>query len=227
MTKLLLPIGLALVTTLGCGDNGDKHPDATPTHDSGIADAMPDSMPIPPPPTLGAQIDRLGRPAISTALVHTFDLDAAAKGAAKDAYNQDGDASNWVQTYAPEFAKNLAIIDALDGTCGNQVLYSGPASATSYATLAGLLAGDELYLDTTLGSCQAYLAVEFEIVAGVAPTQCGGRAPSNDVIDTSYSALAAGLAGFDPTTLAPLVKDNVAAHGDVDDATFPFLGAPH
>ena len=38
-------------------------------------------------PALGAQIDRAGRPAITTARIETFNGDSAAKDAARDAYN--------------------------------------------------------------------------------------------------------------------------------------------
>src|SRR5438045_6193332 len=57
----------------------------------GKADAGPDGATDgggpPAPPALGAQIDRMGRPAINTALNNTFNADAASKGKAKDAYN--------------------------------------------------------------------------------------------------------------------------------------------
>src|SRR5260221_308733 len=88
--------------------------------------------------------------------------------------------------------------------CGNQVEYNGMlngngsanAVAGSYNTLAGILTDDELFVDTTIGMADIpsshanYLAVEFNALSGVPNSTCGGRAPTNDVIDTSYTALA-------------------------------------
>ena len=51
--------------------------------------------------------------------------------------------------------------------------------------------------------------------------------PLNDVIDTSYSALAAGFAAFDTSTFHVGMGDGVDPHTDVSDTTFPFLGPPH
>jgi hypothetical protein len=243
MTKLmLLAASLALVA---CGDNHAK-PDAFVHIDAHPVDALN----IPSPPTPGAQIDRMGRPAINTALNHTFDVNTTTKNAAKDAYNQDAAAGTWPTTYVAEFGKNLALLDFLDSGlsctngacvgsanhngCGNQALYNGnaagggSATATSYATLATVLGDDELYLDTSKSTCGLYLAVEFgsPAVTGLGNTTCGGRAPSYDVIDFSYTAMAIGLGGF-TTTFVPAFGDNVGAHTDIDEATFPFLGAPH
>ena len=238
MNKLnILLVTLGIAALASCGGNNNKTPDAAQQID---AAKTPDGPPGPPaPPTLGAQIDRMGRPAINTALNHTFDVTTSTKNAAKDAYNADGGTGNW-GTYAGEFAKNLALLDALDSSsavgtatngCGNQILYNasvtggGAAAANSYATLASVLADDQLYLDTSTGTCTAYLGVELDYLQ-LATGDCGGRTPSEDVIDVSYSALAAGTSGFNPQTLAPLVGDGVGPHGDLS-TMFPFLGAPH
>jgi len=230
-----LPFLVLCAALAACGDNNAGG--AGPSDASTSPDAMCSNCP--PPPTLGAQMDRIGRPAINTALDHTFDTNATNTGNAKDAYNVDGTPASW-GGYAPEIAANLAILDSLDSTasgtgCGNQLLYNamaaggGTAAADSYATLATILADDELVLDTSKGTCDSYLAVELGVATGTANTSCGGRAPTYDVIDVSYSALAAGLAGFNLTTTppTPLVGDGVDAHLDVHDDTFPFLGDPH
>lgn len=248
-----------------CGDNKGQ-PDARQVPDGPPADAQCSNCP--PAPALGTtQIDRMGRPAINTALNKAFST--ASNTAARDAYNADKDVATWVTTWTPEFMNNLAIIDVLDGGicgnglceasnstgisetnancpadcsttatpgrvgCGNQVLYNGNAvgggtpAATSYQTLGGILANDELYLDTSKSTCAFYLAVEFGVATGLGNTTCGGRAPEYDVIDYSYSALAMGIKGF--TTdgkFTPLFGDGVAKHGDLS-SVFPYLGAPH
>jgi hypothetical protein len=210
------------------------------------ADAAGDGPSIPPKPGRGAQIDRMGRPAINTALEHVFDLSGTSKGAAKDAYNQDVTPAGW-SGYVNEFAKNLGVYDSVDsgltctsGTCmasaangcGNQVLYNGTVAgggspmATSYSTLAGVLADDRLYLDTTKSACSYYLAIEFGAVTGLGNTTCGGRTPTYDVVDFSYTLLTAGIAGFD-VNFTPALGDGVGVHSDVSNVAFPFLGPPH
>lgn len=237
LSTLLVTLSLAALASCG-GNNNNKTPDAPPGVDAPTPDAPPS---IPNPPTLGAEIDRMGRPAINTALNHVFDVNATTKNAAKNAYNADEGTGSWAGSYGAEFAKNLAILDALDsksaasGTptnnCGNQILYNGnlmgggSAGSASYATLATVLADDQLYLNTSTGTCGAYLGVELEYL-GVHAGDCGGRTPTEDVIDVSYSALAAGVSGFNQQTLAPLVGDGVSAHADISQM-FPYLGAPH
>lgn len=275
-TLLFLAAALALTVT-SCGDD-KAQPDAPTSIDA----PPPDASQIPPAPHLGNQIDRMGRPAINTALNDVLAADGAAKTMAKDMYNQDQGVATWPMTWTPPFAKNLAVFDALDKgllpattgvpgafhcsttttkicsndgdcpggetcvgqACGDQVEYNGQAAGhgapaqcfngstyqqtCSYNSLASILADDQLYLDTTKPRCKAYLAVEFAVVTNMQNVDCGGRAPDNDVIDTSYSVLAAGLAGFDLTADPPSPKfgDNVGVHNDLT-TTFPFLGAPH
>lgn len=274
MKKTIYLFALAGLTLAACGDNQKATTDGNTPDGSNV---------IPAAPALGPQIDRMGRPAINTALNHSFEPPSAAQGSAKDAYNADGSVGTWQATWVPKFAPNLAVIDAADtgicgnglcesvfpGTetavtcaadcggqnpnvtqdgCGNVPLWtpngSGQATTTSYVQLAGLLADDQLYLDTSKPVCNAYLALEFSLVTMIPVSSCGGRAPSYDVMDTSYSVLAMGIAGFNPSTFAPLVHDDPAAcHSGsasmtdptcanhpptgTTDTTFPFLAAPH
>lgn len=244
----LFSVVLAVVIATGsagcsCGDQkGDN--DANPR------DGNPDAPDYPDAPALGPQIDRMGRPAISTALVATFFETAANKPAMKDAYNQAADPASWRTTplrgtgtgeidIGEEFARNLAIYDVLDkgfvmnGGCGNQALYNnsmgGGPMVTSYNALASALADDQLYVDTSRTTCNNYLSVEIEFVSrGVFElTQCGGRTPTHDVIDVTYSILAAGTAGFEIPSFNPRLGDGVNEHADVSDTVFPFLGPPH
>jgi hypothetical protein len=252
--KLLAILSLALAA---CGDNKD-HPDAPPPGDGPGIDAQCSNCPA--APTLGTQIDRMGRPAISTALDHSFDPSATTANAAKNAYNADADVATWPQTYASEFAQNLAIFDVLDGGlngnglceqaeshstapgdcpgpaqsgagigCGNQVGINpnGTTNMQAYGTLAGLLADDRLYLDTSRGKCELFLAVELGVVTGEGNIACGGRAPEYDVIDVVYSATAMGVKGFSADgKFTPQFGDGVDPHTDYL-ADFPYLGEPH
>jgi hypothetical protein len=237
---------LALCAAAGCGDDDTTNP-------GGLDMAVSQ---FPAVPTLGVEIDRMGRPAINTALVHAFDPVDGTKNAAKDKYNAEGNPANWATTaafggeYLNELAKNLAILDALDGVCGNQLLAMGSgadAAASSYNTLATLLLDDQLYIDTSIVTCAPvtlgtqrvpnYLAVEARYALGpigagglgLNPTVsalfggCGGRTPLDDVIDVTYSFLGKGLDG--------VITDGVDQDADpmpgASLTEFPFLSAPN
>jgi hypothetical protein len=192
----LLAASLAATTWLaGCGSDGN-----------------------PLPPALGAQIDRMGRPGINTAVTDPFNLNSATKGAAQDNYNAATTSAQW-SAFTNRFAGNLAILDSLDTVCGNQLLAGPTPSAGRYNTLAGVLADDQLYVNSNSGTCTTYLGVEANAV-GIANNDCGGRTPTVDVIDRTYSVLAAGaLSG---------VTDGVDRDADATHSTtaFPFLAAP-
>jgi len=244
ITTLVCVLALA-----ACGDDVTK---------SGPADAKINPIDAGPPaaPKVGAQLDRMGRPAVSTALNHTFN--ETDKQTAKDAYNHADDPTMWAATklvgtttVLAEFEKNLAIIDSLDSTAvasgcssaqphsnatenlSRQPLYNDAGTgADAYKGLAGALADDELFVNTASGTCTQYLAVEGQVIAhlsglDVALTDCGGRAPSYDVIDVSYTALAKGLL---PALNKQFVTDGAITADDApksNDKDFPFLGAPH
>ena len=113
-------------------------------------------------------------------------------------------------------AGNLAILDSLDTVCGNQLLAGPTATAGRYGTLAGVLADDRIYVNTSSGTCAQYLAVEANAV-GIPNGDCGGRTFAYDTIDTTYSVLAAGALGG--------VGDGIPRDADANhSAEFPFLG---
>jgi hypothetical protein len=208
MKRLIIILSVALMGSVtACGD------------DQQIVDEMP---------ALNAtQIDRIGRPAIATALQETFNGAQDARYAAKDAYNMNASPANWAAyaggppanpgEYAQGFYGSLAILDSLDAQCGNQIAYDPEAK---YAPLAGVLADDRLWVNSSYGDCSvSYLAVEANAL-GIIPNQdCGGRTLSVDIADRSYSVLAAGaLAG---------VTDGVDANDVEYLAEFPYLAAPN
>lgn len=199
----------------------------------------------PAPPEPGAQIDRMGRPAINTALMGTFVLademgqiagisSDPVRGMLQDDYNADGMENGWAAN-TPMFAANLAILDALDsgagpGTgCGNAPTFSMACDAANdtaldcYGLVAGVLANDRLFVDTTGTGCSAassmgdgYLAIEFRTL-GVPgfDTACGGRRPIDDVIATTYTTVAG--VPFD---------DMITAPANTHPETFPYLADP-
>jgi hypothetical protein len=232
-------LAAGVIALAGCGSgSGD-----TVHHDGGSFDGAP----LPPPPGLGAQLDRMGRPLIGAALIGVF-APAQDQAAMRDAYNRAPDPATWATalistsvTIEAEMAANLAVFDAFDigdtmifnPRCGNAVRYNSPPSASSYRVAADLFADDELYVDTAFASCPIYLALEMQYAITGAGTKghitCGGRKPSHDIADLTYSMLAAGSDGVDPTTNdgAPKIHDGVAAHADIKESAFPFLGPPH
>ncbi len=169
------------------------------------------------PPTLGTQIDRIGRPAITSALVGTF-LPSEDADPLKDAYNAAADQGDWT-VYASDIAFSLGVLDALDTNCGNQLL-AGSGADGPYDALAAVLVDDQLYVHSERTTCGVYLGLEAELVGAVEDGVggCGGRMLDDDVIDRSYSVLAAGiLTGID---------DTITANDVPNMDTFPFVAAP-
>lgn len=216
-------LAVALVGAAACGDNATNN--------------SPDAPSFPAAPTLGRAIDRMGRPAINTALNAVLDADGLKK-TKKDNYNNALSQDNWssVQldpskpedTILAEFKTYLAVYDALD-TGIAAIANAGCGNAQDYNDFATTLADDELYVDTALGRCDFYLGVEARTL--LPPSWCGGRTLDRDVIDASYSLLAAGNSGFDLSTLpalppAPKIKDGAEPHTDYK-ADFPYLGDAH
>lgn len=197
-----LALALSLVAAAGCSDE----PNAAPLG--------PDAR-----PALGPQIDRAGRPAISTALIATFSADADARSTARNAYNRAAPAE-WT-AFAPEVTTSLGILDSLNGVCGDQLL-AADTGTDIYAALRGVLLDDRLYVNSNATTCGIYLGVEGEAIDALAAGEggCGGRTPNDDVIERSYSVLASpDLAGIDD-----LVTGDERDHSTTD---FPFLAGPN
>lgn len=225
--RFLLPLTLiALVACNGegkdedTGETDDTQPtDDTPDETGGDTDETDLPPPMPrgsdAPPTLGTQIDRAGRPAISTALVQTFGT-AMDRDMARVDYNRSDLADGG--DFRADFIASLAIYDGLDTVCGDQLV--ADLGTERYGFLADVLTDDQLYVLTTTGTCGVYLGLEGEIVGELEAGEggCGGRMPGEDVIERSYSVLASGLlAGID---------DGIPADDVAPSTTFPFLVAP-
>tara|TARA_R110002096_G_scaffold361075_3_gene554120 strand:+ start:11510 stop:12190 length:681 start_codon:yes stop_codon:yes gene_type:complete len=220
-TKNLFLIAAASLAFTACGDDDDTGAatDAAATFDATVVDEADAAVENPPMPALGVQIDRVGRPAIATALMATFEGDDTVKGAAKDAYNEISDPTLWAAQATAQFRGSLAILDSLDTNCGNQ--FGADLDVTTrYNGLAGVFADDQLYVNSGAGACPQYLGVEIEALGVVKDGGCGGRTPTADIIETSYSALAIGaLTGVDDT----ITEDGDCAHSLT---AFPFICAP-
>jgi hypothetical protein len=240
--KQILTVVFACAFAAACSSNNDTTdggPDAAPdtSGDTGTGDtgAKDTGVQNPPPPTLGMQLDRMGRAAINTVGSKTFDKNN--RDAAENAYNHDSTPSMWKANHAKDIAASLAILDALDAPdpngCGNQVAVGlsnnmMKQAAGAYDFLAGVLADDRLRLFTGGdGKCGLYLAVEANAL-GVTNQNCGGRTPIDDVVDESYSLLSGA---FDFTKQNPfLFGDGVPVDPALSTsfaAGFPFFAPKH
>jgi hypothetical protein len=177
---------------------------------------------LPSAPTLGSQVDRKGRPAINTALNQAFILENgmastdAARGMAEDDYNADGAAASWAGDYAEVFRSNIAIVDSVDGICGNNVAFDA-LSLPNYTALATVLANDWLVVKGDAVQCDNYLGVETTTLGLTTSDDCGGRRPADDVVDASYGALS-GASGF---------GDNIGPTAAAQVTAFPYLASPN
>ncbi len=247
MKRTIIAILPLLAPFAGCGDNTTTDMGGTPDM---TMQQMPDMATTPdmvmtgPPaaPTLGAQIDRMGRPAINTALVDPFDtVPNMTIDMVKQAYNEAADPTMWdamfhgqanmsTHTYV---AGNLAVFDGLDAMCGNQVAFGAAGPNMPYDFLATVLANDQLVVDTSQKDCNLYLGVEAKAL-GLPVNDCGGRTPLEDVVDESYTLLAVGQNGLCqagtmgcPNGFAVTDGVDKDADGMPMNAGFPFLGNPN
>jgi hypothetical protein len=228
--KMVAPLFASLV--MGCGDSTTtdmgnttkdmsmmKQPDMT-------TQQMPDMVMTgpPAPPAVGAQIDRMGRAGVNTALTDPFDLMGnMTTDNVKDAYNKEGDRTKWGPSFAGDskthqyIAGNLAILDGADTKCGDSF---GFALSSDYTAAAGFLADDVLYVDTSQTTCVTYLGAELAALAG-APADCGGRTLTENSIDQTYNLLVAG-------NPAAGITNGITSDADgAPSATFPFLTPPN
>lgn len=235
-------IALACLGTLAlgvmitaCGDDDETTATTTTTSSSSVGGSTSSSGgstsssggggagggEIPAPPVLGAQIDRQGRAAINTAANRTF-TDDPLQDAAQDAWNADANPGNWQASYFENVRVSLAILDSLDGTCGanSQLAFNlDPGNGLDeYKALATVLTNDWLTVNSAASTCASYLGVEAEALLSAA-ADCGGRRPTDDVVEVTYSAVAAGLISG--------VDDGVTARATAVTAqmNFPYLEA--
>lgn len=179
------------------------------------------------PPVLGDQVDRMGRPAINTALNNTF-ADDATRAEAEDAWNQNDNPGQWVEAFSADVAAATAIYDGANTLCDDNTITScqDPTveNEVCYETISQVLADDRLWMNTTFNSNTLYLGVEAEAL-GILPAgtaDVGGRRPIDDVIDRSYSVLALGaVTGLDDNI--PVKAATQAAY----EAGFPYLAEPN
>jgi len=174
---------------------------------------------LPSRPSLGAPIDRVGRPLIGNALLGPTDP-ADASNRRKEQYNRAAPGA-W-PSFIPDMERTLALYDGLERTCGNQWLADPRgAPALRYRGLATLFADDRLWVDSRSTRCTEYLAVERAALAtpGATTPDCGGRTPNYDVNNRFRSLL---IRGTPDDPVDGVVRDD----HEHSTAVFPFLAAP-
>jgi len=219
--KTMMAIALAGASLLAVGCDDDT---------TGGGTGMDMATASNPAPKVGTQIDRMGRPAVNTALTDPFGLVAnTTTDAFKDSYNAESNPAMWQSKFMTAIQTNLAVLDAADTVCGNSVgvMGDGVDAGNRYAFIAGVLADDELYVNSGSGTCGLYLAVEATALGlNAASGDCGGRTPAEDVVDESYTLLTAGVAAYLGNQHA--VTDGIDAGDHTPSTTdFPFLQAPN
>jgi hypothetical protein len=167
----------------------------------------------------GKQIDRAARPMTGNSL-----LGSVAPKEISDQMKEDYNAATprTAARFAPEIQKGLALYDAFDGKCGNQLLYERDAPAAKrYAALAKVLADDRLWVNTESTLCTQLFAVELANMAGhtEAAIDCGGRTPLYSAANVYRSLLVDGTT----TSVNDGLERDEKQHSETE---FPFLAAP-
>jgi hypothetical protein len=216
-TFLLASVATLFAVAVGCSDPDPAGTGSSSSSGSGSGSSSSGGDNL--MPVLGKQVDRMGRPAINTAGNQAFEAMIETADMGKNAYNAESDPAKWT-AFVPEIQKNLAILDSLDTVCGNQLAADmSKMDPSRYAKLAGVLADDRLYVNSAGAVCSTYLGVEANAL-GVMNADCGGRTLAYDVIDTSYTLLAAGK-------LDGSIGDNVPISDSAKGTAFPYLAPPH
>ena len=206
---------LGCAFALGCGDDRSE----PSTDQNALLPGQREHLPRGKanPPRLTQRIDRAGRPEIARVLGASL-VAPEARQDIQERYNKAGLGN---VEFRPSLESSLAMIDGIDGVCGNQ-LWAGRVQAQRYRSLANLLLNDQIYIHADRLGASVYLGLEAEAAGALAPPrtgEAGGRMPGADAIEPTLSALISGtLTGTDDG-----VRSDDRAH---DPSTFPFLAAP-
>ena len=163
------------------------------------------------------QIDRLGRPAINTALISSEH---------KDLYNSASNDQGLF--FAPEMADLLEVIDGLDGDLSNGLAgIFGTPCEPDFNALAEFLSSDVLLINTAIDHCtDGYLDLEIAILTESDSPTCGGRTLDQDVMDVTLQVLIdVSLLFYNPKAI--VVTDAVDSNDVPFPSDFPYLAPAH
>jgi hypothetical protein len=156
-------------------------------------------------------LDRIGRPEISnvTLVAHGDEADV------RDAYNAEAPfavSAEHAQAYRERIDKNIGFFDAID--------HHTDWTDAQRRSLAELLVDDFLIVDLSR-PCDGpgFFEIERSLLAHREHQTCGGRKPSEDVMDALFGLYTGGLEGR-PT------RDGVDRPSRALPGTFPWLAEP-
>ena len=153
------------------------------------------------------QVDRLARPAVNEVFA-TVASDRHKINNENAPVNDGAQLANDIQKF-------------MVGTAGRSQAITDVVKA--------VLVPDVMVADLSQSGSAAYLGVE---TGGATGGLFGGRALTDDVVDTSLGVIfggtvpALGLAADDKKEIPTLTSDNIDASGKHFTGTFPYLGAP-
>lgn len=130
------------------------------------------------------RIDRVGRPLTNIVFVDAL---ATVTGVAHEDVLDDFNRATPDEPtiFLRPIGGTLALLDAADGTCGNQIGRDSDPEDLPYSTLASLIADDRLYLSLTNRSCSDFWGLELNAMGSNGET-CGGRTPGQDAVGVLY-----------------------------------------
>ncbi|MFF8400588.1 DUF4331 family protein [Streptomyces sp. NPDC014846] len=164
------------------------------------------------------RLERLGRPEVKNVLMSENGVDTANTVVdLRDLYNGEDPfrpGPEYADAYRSRLNANLAFFDGLDGKLDWQTDPDGTHPLT------GLLLADFLVVDVARPYAEdSYFEIERALLAGRAPTTCGGRSLNDDVIDTLYTLIVNAFHG-------PRVSDGVDRATAPASREFPYLAPP-
>lgn len=198
-----------LLASVACVDDDDAPADA------GLMLTLDGGVTFPPRPELGLQLDRVGRPFVTSLLLEGLTADPQ-RASLSAAWNEEDDPLLW-DRFAPELEVTLNLLDGLDGTCGE---LTTPLRFGRFDRQVELLADDRLFVDTRVGTCEQPLAVESETLGLTPVFDCGGRTPAVDAVDAMLSLFTSG----GRTTVSDGIDED--PDGPASTLIFPFLRPP-
>jgi hypothetical protein len=210
-TTQRIAFGLSTLLLFGCGDDGEEGAD-----DMGIDAGEPDEG-VPEAPVFAdlsaaSQVDRMGKPALNTAAIPSGECGVTGESC-KTTYNVNENPADDLTDFA---VAAVAQLSGPDGMTNTSALWEGGLlTDTEAVTIAAavwgdgtgfVFYGDILVIDTSM-------ATGYSVVAG-------GRAPTDDVIDTTLDAITSNSAAAG--NMAGVASDSI----DANDTTFP-TAFPH
>src|SRR6266480_1004508 len=169
---------------------------------------------------LNVRIERVGRPEVKNLMLAPKQFDPVNRDLEiRDLYNMEDAfhlAEGYVGAYRARLNANLAFWDGLDGKI------DWPVDGNGIHPLTELVLADYLVVDVTKPYADqgSFFEIECATREGRAHETCGGRAPSDDVMDTIFTLLVNAGNG-------PVIRDGVDRATTPASHTFPYLAPPN